>query len=237
MWHPLTMTKEAFKSHIMHGTVSNISCDNYYYTEDDEKITVFAHLTDAFLFSPKLSLDRKYIIYKNSNKVEINDVIENIGSVESPLMLLYHFNMGYPLLSEKAKVVVPHNKAIARNEHAQSGFSNKLVMEKPQRGYEEMCYYYDVKEKQGMASVGIYNPEINKGVVIGFDKSTLDKFIQWKMMGEKDYVLGLEPANCYPDGRDNSAKNGELKILKPGEKYITNVKIDFTENENFVLTI
>ena len=56
-------------------------------------------------------------------------------------------------------------------------------------------------------------------------------------MDEKDYVLGLEPANCYPDGRDNSAKNGELKILKPGEKYITNVKIDFTENENFVLTI
>ncbi len=221
----------------MHGTISNIPCDNYYYTEDDEKITVYAHIRDAYLFAMKYSFERKFVIYKDTNKVEMTDVVENIGNAEVPCMLLYHFNMGYPLLSENAKVVIPHNKAVARNEHAQSGFDDKLVMEKPQSDYEEMCFYYDVKEKDGIASAGIYNPDIKKGILMSFDKSTLDKFTEWKMMGETEYVLGLEPANCYPDGRKASAQNGELKLLKPGEKYVTKISLDFTENEDFVLSV
>lgn len=221
----------------MHGTVSNIPCDNYCYTEDEEKITVRAHIRDAYLFAVKLSFDRSFVIYKDTNKVEITDVIENIGTAQAPCMLLYHFNMGYPLLSENARVVIPHNKAVARDEHALSGFDSKLVMEKPQSGYQEMCYYYDLKEKDGIASAGIYNPDIKKGVVISFDKTTLDKFIQWKMMGETDYVLGLEPANCYTDGRDEAYKNNQLKILNAGEKYTTKIFLDFTEDEDFVASL
>lgn len=38
------------------------------------------------------------------------------------------------------------------------------------------------------------------------------------MMGVRDYVLGLECGNCYPDGRDVMRRTGMLKFLKPGEK-------------------
>ena len=38
------------------------------------------------------------------------------------------------------------------------------------------------------------------------------------MMGVRDYVLGLECGNCYPDGRDVMRKTGMLKFLEPGEK-------------------
>lgn len=37
------------------------------------------------------------------------------------------------------------------------------------------------------------------------------------MMGVRDYVLGLECGNCYPDGRDVMRKTGMLKFLAPGE--------------------
>ncbi len=218
----------------MHGTVSNIPCENYYYTEDDESITVFAQVRDAALFDIKLLLKRTYVFSKKENIVNITDEIENIGVLDAPCELLYHFNMGYPLLSENAKVFIPHNGASARNAHAESGFDEKLVMEKPQADYEEMCFYYDVKETDGMASVGIFNPDINKGLVMSFDKSTLDFFTQWKMMGETEYVLGLEPGNCTPDGRDKMRQQGILKIIKPGETYKTNIKLTFTEKEDFV---
>ena len=46
------------------------------------------------------------------------------------------------------------------------------------------------------------------------------------MMGVRDYVLGLECGNCYPDGRDVMRKTGMLKFLKPGEKKMYEVKID-----------
>lgn len=221
----------------MHGSISNTPCENYYYTEDDENITVFAQIRDASLFGVQLVMKRTYVFSKSENVVKMNDVIENIGVLDAPCMLLYHFNMGYPLLNENSKVVIPHNSAVARDEHAQTGFDKKLVMEKPQADYKEMCYYYDVKENNGMARVGIYNPDINKGLTISYDKSTLDNFIEWKMMGENEYVLGLEPANCTPDGRDVMRETGMLKILKPGEVYKTSMEIKFTEREEDVTSM
>lgn len=45
-----------------------------------------------------------------------------------------------------------------------------LIAEKPQAGYEERCYYYDVSENGGNAQVGIYNPDIKKGIIMQYDK-------------------------------------------------------------------
>ena len=44
-------------------------------------------------------------------------------------------------------------------------------------------------------------------------------------MGVRDYVLGLECGNCYPDGRDVMRRNGMLKFLKPGESVTYNVSV------------
>lgn len=214
----------------LHGTVSNTPCENYYYTENDEEIKVHAALRDAALFDRQLLLHRTYTVSKRENSVEIDDSVENIGSSASPCMLLYHINIGYPILSENAFLNIPHHHVKARNEHAQEDIDNCLIMEKPQRGYEERCYYYDVTDKDNVGTVGIFNPNENRGLTISFDKSTLDCFTQWKMMGEHEYVLGLEPGNCTPDGRDINRRDGILKFVNPGERYNTNVKIKFTQN-------
>ena len=98
------------------------------------------------------------------------------------------------------------------------------------KSYEERCYYYDVKAKNTTAAVGIFNPDIERGLVISFDKTTLDRFTQWKMMGEGEYVLGLEPGNCTPDGRDINRRDGILKFIDPNEEYKTHLEIKFTQN-------
>lgn len=221
----------------MHGTISNIPCDNYYYIEDEEKITVVAQIRDAVLFGVQLVLNRTYVISKTENSFTLKDEIENTGVMESPCMLLYHYNMGYPLLCENSKVVIPHNSAVARDDHAQTGFDQKLIMEKPQSDYQEMCYYYDLKETDGIASVGIFNPDISKGVKISFDKSTLDNFVQWKMMGENEYVLGLEPSNCTTAGRVADRESGMLKFIAPGGKYNTFMEVSFTEKEEDITSL
>ena len=60
-----------------------------------------------------------------------------------------------------------------------------------------------------------------------FDKRTLDWFVEWKMMGVGEYVLGLEPANCTPDGRKVMRENGTLKFVAPGEEYKTKITFEF----------
>ena len=63
----------------------------------------------------------------------------------------------------------------------------------------------------------VYNPKLNLGVAIEMDLSTLDHFIQWKMMGAGDYVMGLEPSNSTIDGIEDAVSNGSIKYLEPGE--------------------
>ena len=209
----------------LHGTVANIPCENYSYDETENEIIIKATVRDAAIFAHQLILKREYKISKTENKVSLCDKIENIGSAETPLEVLYHCNVGYPLLSENTVLDIPSVKTEPRNEHAKSGLADYLKMEKPQCGYEEMCYYHILKNGR----VSAYNPIINKRVTISFDTRELPYFVEWKMMGEYDYVLGLEPGNCLPDGRDIMRKNGMLEFLKPNEEKTHHLEFNFTE--------
>ena len=53
-----------------------------------------------------------------------------------------------------------------------------------------------------------------------------------KMMGKTDYVLGLEPGNCTPDGRDVLRKNGTLLFLQPHQAKTTAVTFTFVDQKN-----
>ena len=214
----------------LHGTVSNTPAILKSIEENEDEITVRIEVTDASIFAKKLLLQRSYVFSYKDNSIVLNDRVINIGDSVSPYMILYHCNMGYPLLDETSRVVIPNNSFTPRNQHAAKYIETALKMEKPQAGFQERCYYYDLKEKNGRAHVGVFNDSISKGVVFEFNKTELPCFTEWKMMGKSDYVLGLEPGNCTPDGRDIVRKNGLLKELYPEETAITNLKFSFVDN-------
>lgn len=215
----------------LHGPISNTPCEHYSWEETEDSITIRAEIRQAWLFADQMKLTRKYVISKRENELALWDCVENIGQGESPLMLLYHFNMGYPLLTERAELVIPHHSVAPRDKEAEGGLDHCLVMEPPQRGYREQCFYYQMKSKEQTACAGIYNPEIQKGLTMCFDSSALDCFTEWKMMGEHEYVLGLEPGNCTPDGRAVLRKEGRLKTLQPGQQYHTGITLSFLSDE------
>ncbi len=218
----------------LHGRIANTPCEEFYYNETESEICVVGKIRDASLFGNSYLLTRKLTISKKSNFFELYDTVRNIGNSVAPCMLLYHINFGYPMLSENSEVYIPYNEIKARNSHAEEHILTASCMEKPQADYEECCYYYDVKSKNGISSAGIYNPEINKGVKLSYAKERLKFFTEWKMMGIGEYVLGLEPGNCTPDGRDIVRKNGTLTELAPNEEYSCGVKIELFENREMI---
>lgn len=76
----------------------------------------------------------------------------------------------------------------------------------------------------------ISNVFCNSHTVILFGKF-IQRFVEWKMMGVRDYVLGLECGNCYPDGRDVMRERGMLKFLDPGETKTYRVEIRMLDCE------
>jgi len=212
----------------LHGTISNCPAENIYAVTSDDEIKINAVINQAGIFSDKLMLNRKIVCSLKKNEIKIIDTVKNIGSEVTPLLLLYHMNMGYPLLDEDIRLYIPSKKVTPRDEHAAEDIDKWNQMLPPQAGFQEQCYYHKFDEK-GMAAV--YNPKLNKGLAIKFNSKELNYFTQWKMMGEKDYVLGLEPGNCHPDGRDVMRRDGNLKFIKPDEEITYHVTVEIIENE------
>lgn len=215
----------------MHGTISHKPAQQLNWLVDGEKISISAKMYDAEIFGDKLALERTITCSLEENTIELEDCVRNIGDRESPLMLLYHFNMGYPLLSETAKLHIPSDSMRPRDREAEKGLSAWDEIIPPQPQYQEQCFYHTF-EKEGRA--GIFNPKISKGLVMSFDPRELDCFTQWKMMGTKDYVMGLEPGNCYPDGRDVVRREGKLKWIHPNEEKCFRICLQFLDHDPFL---
>lgn len=218
----------------LHGTVSHIPAQILCIDENDSSLTIKLKIEDAVIFGRKLALTRTYVFSYTENTFELVDTTENQGDNEVPYLILYHCNMGYPLLTENSIVKVPNSKITPRTDNAAEFIDTALVMEKPQANYTERCYFFDTLEKDGLANAGIYSPDFDCGMVMSYKKDTLPCFTEWKMMGRRDYVIGLEPGNCIPDGREAMRKMNMLKMLKPEESETTAVRFTFmSDKEKF----
>ncbi len=210
----------------LHGTVSNIPAENVCYCQNDEEIIIRGEIADQVLFGRKFRLERKITVSLKENVFSVEDLITNEGDKKEPYEVLYHMNMGYPLLDEDSIVKVNSNSVSPRDDEAAKYMDTWNAMEKPQPQFQERCYYHSIDGK-GVAS--IFQPKLKFGLAIEFDSADLDCLTEWKMMGERDYVLGLEPGNCYPDGRSVMREKGILKFLSAGESKTLKFKVKLIE--------
>lgn len=73
----------------------------------------------------------------------------------------------------------------------------------------ERCYYHYFNKDN--VRISAFNPLLNKGLEIFYNSNNLKYFTEWKMCGIRDYVLGLEPGNTLPEGRNIMRKRNELE--------------------------
>lgn len=212
----------------LHGSIANIPAEQVYWFEENEELVIHAVMKDEVIFGRKLRMTRELRVSLHENSFFIQDTIKNTGDTKQPFEILYHMNMGYPLLDEDSVVEIPSVSVTPRDDHAAEDIENWMKMIKPEMGYVERCYYHTFS---GEGRASIYQPKLKQGLEILFDPKELDGFVEWKMMGIRDYVLGLECGNCLPDGRDVMRKNGMLKFLEPGEKKTYCVKIQMIGEE------
>jgi hypothetical protein len=69
----------------------------------------------------------------------------------------------------------------------------------------------------GSVTVRLENAGNGMKAYLKYDATTLPNFVQWKMCGASEYVLGLEPSNCGVEGRAKERQAGTLQVLQPGE--------------------
>ena len=216
----------------MHGSIANQPCEQLFWQEEGTDLVVSMTVKDERLFGRKLRLERRIVVSTAQNAFEIQDTVRNTGDRKEGFEILYHMNMGYPLLDEDSILTIPSVRVEPYTEFAAQGIGEWMKMIKPQAQIEEQCYRHIFGDGNGYARIA--QPKLDTALTITFDAKELDGFTEWKMMGVRDYVLGLEPGNCYPGPRGWMRESGMLKVLEAGEsqKYTVRVEIgSCTEEE------
>jgi hypothetical protein len=180
-------------------------------------------MRETSVFGENLTLTRTVETALGEKRFWIHDVVANDGFKKTAMMLLYHCNIGFPALDAGSRIIAPSRTVAARDDIARDGLDQWSVMDGPTHGYNEKCYYHDMlPDKRGMVVVAMINDGFKKGqgfgVYVKYSKKELPRFLQWKMMGEQDYVCGFEPCICTVEGREKDEAGGRLTYLKPGER-------------------
>ena len=211
----------------LHGRISHTPARNVgvqqYWEGNKYILQVSGTMRETSVFGENLTLTRTVKTILGEKKFWIHDVVTNEGFKKTALMLLYHCNIGWPVLDENSRVIAPSRVVAARDDHARNGQEQWGVMDKPTHNYQEKCYYHDMTPGQdGKVTVAMINDGFEAGagfgVYVKYNKKELPRFVQWKMMGEQDYVCGLEPCNCGVEGREIDEEKGFLDYLQPGEQ-------------------
>ncbi len=212
----------------LHGRISYIPASKISLTEswnhDDYHFEIRGEMRETQVFGENIRLIRSVSGILGKPEIHIHDTIENLGFQTVPLMYLYHFNFGFPLLDKHAELQFAKTpKVTARDQNAQSGIEHYYQYENPQPQYQEKVYFIDaVSNDNDWVSAGLVNPILNHknglGVIIRYHKATLPHFTQWKMLDQGLYVTALEPGNCNTLGRVKEREANRLEYLKPLEK-------------------
>lgn len=226
------------KEYGLHGNVSNTPATNVcYHVEgaDVPTVVIRGSVRDAVIFDTKLRLDREIRCAYEERKFTLHDTVTNEGFSKARHMILYHCNIGYPILSPESEIFIPATKTVPRDEHAATGLDSCMKLQEADPAYQEMCYYQTLKpDATNHATVAVFNPAIDTGIAIKIDLSTLDHLVEWKMMGAGDYVLGLEPGNTTIDGIEDAIRNGSMKYLEAGQSVEYNLEVSILKgNEEF----
>ena len=221
------------KEYSLHGVITALPAENVRIEQcwkgEDLEMSVSGTMRETSVFGPDLCMDRLIWTRLGEKKIFIEDCITNNGEKDTPLMFLYHINIGWPIVDEGTLFILPSKKMTPRDAESESDKENFDTFQSPQKDFKEKVFSHEmIADSAGYVPIAVVNPNLRNmcfGIYIKYTRQEMPRFTQWKMLGEGTYVLGLEPGNCSVLGRAEERKRGTLQIIQPGESKTFHLEI------------
>lgn len=217
----------------LHGRIGNTPAEEYCVRTLKEttgnRVEISGRMRQSFIFGDKLELRRRITAYQEKNCVEIEDEICNVGFKKQEYMQLYHCNIGYPFLSPECELLFPTKSVTGTNNLSVENVKEwNKISEPAETG--EMCFIHELEEKNGHRCVGMFNHKLQIGFLLRFEGRDLDKFLQWKYLNPGEYVIGLEPATNYADGKVKERERNQIQTLDAGDSVKHKIEFCFYDS-------
>jgi hypothetical protein len=213
----------------LHGRIANTPAHyvELGVDEDAKTLSLRAIVDESRFHFQSLRLMTSISTAFGSDEFAWHDEVENIGGCDAILQMLYHINIGQPLLKAGARiaapafVVAPHSQ-VAANE----GVEQWNIMPPPRPASSEQVYLLDLAaDATGETRVLVCGLTDDEAVSLRFNKRALPCFAVWRNTpAERDgYVIGIEPGTNYPNPRTFENEHNRVVQLKPGERWSAQV--------------
>lgn len=215
--------EEANEYHYAHGALKNTPAEcvasHVDWEGDTCKLTVSGQVRESAFFGRNLLLERSITTEVGSNCFTITDTLENQDFAPAQIMLLYHMNLGFPLLDEDTRMYMKVRSTQAMSEHTLQNDPDWRLMPAPIDNNEEYLYVHEPEvDADGLARAAAFNHRLDFGLEVIFDPKVLPYLVQWKCMKSGDYALGILPSTCKPIGRPAAQEQGQLVTVESFEK-------------------
>ncbi len=227
----------------LHGLVSNLPAEIESVVQPNPiagnmEMRITGTIRQTQVFGPSLELRRTLSGTLGQAAICIHDQVINRGNTSVPHMLLYHFNLGWPLADEGAQLVwqgpwqSPGDKT-ASSIFRQGNDFRRCPAPRPDHsgGGEEVAFIDITPDEAGRCTAGLYNPQLEIALALRFWKAQLPWLINWQHWGKGEYLTGLEPATHPPIGQANARKQGTLIHLEPGEARSYELEIEVLDGK------
>jgi len=220
--------------HGLHGRISNIPArDVSVTTADDERglaVEVRGSVRETSVYGVDLLLRRTLRFPVGEPVVELHDEVENLGFTAVPVYVLYHVNLGFPVVAEGARLIAPPATVEGWDEGSRAAEPDHAAFVTPQAGFPVQVFEHRLPASApDSVTVGIINAGHHEsggiGVTLTYDRRQLPRLWQWRNLGEGLYVTALEPSNCGLLGRVEERASGNTATLAPGASLAFDVTI------------
>jgi len=226
----------------LHGRIANLPAHRLTVTVDGkaQTISVTGEVDETRLLFHHLRLTSTITTRLGETVLDVDDVVQNCAGTPAEFQMLYHINVGSPVLQGQSQLVAPSKTVIPRTKEAGKHAGQWNTYGSPQAGFAEQVYFHDLLgDEDGRTRVLLKNPAGTEGVSLVFNLQQLPCFIQWKHTGalEDGYVTGLEPATNLPNPRSFEARQGRVVPLKPGASYPMHISLQWLHTADDVQNI
>lgn len=220
----------------LHGKIANIPAQEVEVIVEREapyRITVRGIVHERMVFGPKLELATALSTVPGSNKFQLEDVVTNRGSQPEEFEVLYHVNIGKPLLEEGSKFLAAVDRVTPANARAARDVARYGDFAGPTPGFIEQVYFFRPHaDKSGRATIALHNKSADRGASIRFAVSGLPCLTLWKNTSAlaDGFVAGLEPGTNYPNHRRVERLAGRVPKLAGGASHAMSLEFSILTN-------
>jgi hypothetical protein len=203
----------------LHGRYTGLPARLAGYGEswNGDECTLWAEgdVVQAAVFGEQLRLHRRVETDLGATSLRITDTVTNTGATPCPHMLLYHCNIGFPVVDAGAELLYPAADGTCVSDAGSEDYRSLVA---PAPGFVEECYEHDmIAGPDGYVSAAVVNRAAGLGVFQRYRRAALPHHITWRQLGTGTYVVAMEPSTNRDAGRFDARARGELQVLEPGE--------------------